>query len=328
MSSESRQTSCSSSHREHSNQSAQSSSGNLLSSLGLQPIRRSFDLRRPVMSQPARDVIDLTADPSSPAETQTPPPASTHTSRLRGAHRPPRFERNIISIDEQEHETVDLREESPEIQFLTSRPRSRSLSSTRRRRRAGHTPARSPVRRPQVAVRISGEANGDRRHHHGATRPGLFHWNPFTRLTGSLAGADNDEFLALESFGPDFFRAPVDLDFLQAGFNYEHPSRPQTQPRLPTYDAPPPAQDGFTRSPQEDDILVCPNCDDELGVGEDDLKRQVWVVKACGHVRLTIYDPAARCMLIRCTGLLWRMCEVQICQQQEEPTSQRPSEVL
>ncbi len=313
MSSESRQTPCSSSHREHSNQSAQSSSSNLLSSLGLQDIRRSFDLRRPVMSQPARDVIDLTEDPSTPTETQTPPPASTHSGRLRGAHRPPRFDRNIISIDEQEDEAVDLREESPEIQFLTSRPRSRSLSSTRRRRRAGHTPARSPVRRPQVAVRISGEANGDRRHHHGATRPSMLQWHPFPSFTGSLPGADNDGFLAFESLRPEFFRPPDNLDFLQPGFDYEHPSRAQTQPRLPTYDAPPPAQDGFTRSPQEEDLLVCPNCDDELGVGENDLKRQVWVVKACGHVRFIIYDSATRRMLICCTGLLWRMCKIQIC---------------
>ncbi|KAI9750281.1 MAG: hypothetical protein M1815_001888 [Lichina confinis] len=47
---------------------------------------------------------------------------------------------------------------------------------------------------------------------------------------------------------------------------------------------PPPAQTGFTRSPDEEQLIVCPNCDDELGVGQTDEKRSVWFVKGCGHV--------------------------------------------
>ena len=289
MSHESRQTYCGFSHREHLDQSARSSSSDLLNSFRLQPIRRSFDLRRPVMSQSSRDVIDLTEDPSSPAENHSFPPTSTDNERSRRANRPPRFDRDIIRIDEQEDEPVEGREESPEIQFLTSRPRSRSLSTSRRLRRAGHTPAApSPARRPHIAVRVPGEADGDLRHHHASSRTNALHWTPFAHFTGTIAGPDNDDFLALESLGHDYFRAPVDLDFLHAGFNYENPSRPQRLPRLPTYEAPPPAQKGYTRSPHEDDILVCPNCDDELGTGKDDLKRQVWIVKACGHVRIIL----------------------------------------
>jgi hypothetical protein len=55
-------------------------------------------------------------------------------------------------------------------------------------------------------------------------------------------------------------------------------------PPPPTYEAPPKAQEGFTRSPEEEGELVCPNCGEELCVDGDDVKRQVWIVKGCGHV--------------------------------------------
>jgi hypothetical protein len=77
----------------------------------------------------------------------------------------------------------------------------------------------------------------------------------------------------------------VNLDFGVAGFDmgFGEPARPAT----PKYEPPPPAEKGFTRSPEEDEEVVCPNCGDELAVSKDDLKSQVWVVKACGHVSLS-----------------------------------------
>jgi hypothetical protein len=74
----------------------------------------------------------------------------------------------------------------------------------------------------------------------------------------------------------------VHLDFGVAGFDMglNEPARPAT----PKYEAPPPAEKGFTRSPEEDEEVVCPNCGDELAVSEDETKAQVWVIKACGHV--------------------------------------------
>lgn len=58
--------------------------------------------------------------------------------------------------------------------------------------------------------------------------------------------------------------------------------RPETppQPYVPLS----PAPQGFTRSPQEGDDLICPNCENELCQGESDLAKQVWIVKGCGHV--------------------------------------------
>jgi hypothetical protein len=52
-----------------------------------------------------------------------------------------------------------------------------------------------------------------------------------------------------------------------------------------SYSAPESAQEGFTRSPKEGNVIICPNCDDELAVGDDEVKRSVWVAK-CGHVSL------------------------------------------
>jgi hypothetical protein len=51
-----------------------------------------------------------------------------------------------------------------------------------------------------------------------------------------------------------------------------------------SYRAPPTPPPGFTRTPRSGDELVCPNCDAELCTGDDDIARQVWAVKACGHV--------------------------------------------
>jgi hypothetical protein len=53
---------------------------------------------------------------------------------------------------------------------------------------------------------------------------------------------------------------------------------------LPKFDPPPAPRAGFTRAPRPADLLVCPNCDDELSVGDSERKRAVWVVKSCGHV--------------------------------------------
>jgi len=66
---------------------------------------------------------------------------------------------------------------------------------------------------------------------------------------------------------------------LANNFVREEPGLP-----APTYDPVSDPRDGFTRSPGEDDVLVCPRCDQELCSGVSDEKQQAWVVKACGHV--------------------------------------------
>lgn len=50
------------------------------------------------------------------------------------------------------------------------------------------------------------------------------------------------------------------------------------------YKAPAAAKEGFIRTFGEEDVILCPRCGDELAIGKDDTKKQVWVVKQCGHV--------------------------------------------
>ncbi|EPS44545.1 hypothetical protein H072_1468 [Dactylellina haptotyla CBS 200.50] len=42
------------------------------------------------------------------------------------------------------------------------------------------------------------------------------------------------------------------------------------------------ARDGFTRSPKSEDALGCSNCDQELGDSDDEIRKQIWIMK-CGH---------------------------------------------
>jgi hypothetical protein len=80
-------------------------------------------------------------------------------------------------------------------------------------------------------------------------------------------------------------RIAMDYDLIALG---DGALRPPPAPRAPpTYEAPEPAREGYTRSPDQAEMCVCPNCGDELGKGETEEKRSVFFVKACGHVRST-----------------------------------------
>ena len=90
-------------------------------------------------------------------------------------------------------------------------------------------------------------------------------------------------------------------------------------PRRPEYTAPPEPQVGFTRSPLEKDVIICPSCEEELvhNKNEDNeppLKKNgkapsrkereehpFWVLKDCGHVSVVIRTMLA---VLRQTGLL------------------------
>jgi hypothetical protein len=125
-----------------------------------------------------------------------------------------------------------------------------------------------------------------------APRPTLFPPSGlFNRVTAGISGLGS--FLP-ESFLPSPFDRParvaledmveiMRVDMTAQGFRYGLDPGRAARPS-PTYEEPPPAREGFTRSAEEGDVVVCPNCDGELGVGDTDEKRQVWVVKGCGHV--------------------------------------------
>ncbi|KAI7345163.1 hypothetical protein KC354_g14866 [Hortaea werneckii] len=103
------------------------------------------------------------------------------------------------------------------------------------------------------------------RHHH--------HHNPGYRAGGG--GPPPPHAAAVIGFGP------VMMDFETPAFDL---GLGVNRPPTPKYEPPAAAEEGFTRSPGEDEEVVCPNCGDELGMGSSEEKQQVWCVKGCGHV--------------------------------------------
>lgn len=81
----------------------------------------------------------------------------------------------------------------------------------------------------------------------------------------------------------------IDLDYRHAAFPLDGVEMFEESPGPPEvvqepYKAPKAAQKGFIRTFSESDVVLCPRCGDELAIGKDDTKQQVWVVKQCGHV--------------------------------------------
>ncbi|CAF9904270.1 MAG: hypothetical protein HETSPECPRED_003491 [Heterodermia speciosa] len=261
-----------------------------------------FDYRRPVTTHANPNVIDLTEDPATPRLPAPPARGHTSTSISRRSGRP---ENPVIDLDEEyenderEVQIERVRDASPEFEVLYSRPRSaarpRSQSAGSAARRDGSHSRRAVRPTPQLSIQRSmadlqrglqeatnridlyqsmlrppARAPGHHHHHHEG-RP---HHQARHRVPNDA------DMLYFQEVGLDF-HLPDQLDFESQGFRMGD-ARPQPPP--PTYEPPPKARPGYTRSPKEDDVLICPNCNSELGVGRDDVKRQVWVVKKCGHV--------------------------------------------
>lgn len=270
-----------------------------------------LDCRIPIMSVPTQEIIDLTDDPSSPRGTRMYPrsPYVQPSSTVRHSLHPPRRVRDVISIDDVDDfvgmEANNIRNGSPEIELLYARPR---LPSARQRQPPTHPEAQpSNPRFDGPVVDLELENLDDMRN------DDLAEWR-YARFREIYRGSRNQlphsHLLHRESDRGDdvmFMAAvpqidlPGSLDFRSQGFAMGPVQQPQPPPNPPppTYEAPPAPRLGYSRSPKEDDVLICPNCEDELGVGKDDLKRQVWVAKKCGHVSLTAKPPTRRVAHVR-----------------------------
>ncbi|KAL8951352.1 MAG: hypothetical protein Q9222_002672 [Ikaeria aurantiellina] len=248
-----------------------------------------FDFRRPASRPPNQDIIDLTDD-NIPAEALGQPQPSARPHQIRRVTRDP-----IDVDDESTRATVDSASLSPDLELLEVRSiRSRAASDAEPRRRQDlrQSRPRPDVRPPgpshtenypstvgdwgAMRSRTAGRERGRHlvqqtaRHFHQ-----LLHSNNRTPPADFLLTHEGQNIIL-----------PGDLDFVTQGFRMgDVASVRPAQPALPTYDAPSAPRSGYTRSPKEGDVLVCPNCEEELGTGQDDCKRQVWVIKACGHVR-------------------------------------------
>ncbi|KAL8656101.1 MAG: hypothetical protein Q9210_000486 [Variospora velana] len=260
-----------------------------------------LDFRRPAAAPPTPSVIDLTTD-NSPGELPPqarPGPRGDPQSTASQIHTSRRNLSNFIDLDgESTRATISRSGETPDLELLEVRSiHSQPAGDVESRRRSENRTPRSSVRPPTTA-------------HHADDQPyAMGSYGGWGALRQQAQGRERQQQLVqqtarqfhqllhsthqpppadmfLRHEGRDTIM-PGDLDFITQGFHMgDAPVSRQAQAPPPTYDAPPPPHAGFTRSPKEDDVLVCPNCEDELGLGEDDVKRQVWAVKACGHVRL------------------------------------------
>ena len=262
-----------------------------------------FDFRRPIMSQPQpahppNEVIDLTAEPDTPPDEDPPRRYTRRPSPAAHSRRPPRFGREIMDVIDLEAEDSDVPprppavrlSESPEIQFVASRPRSPELDQ---QRGAGNTlrvldrqlPA--PAGNTGVRTQVHGAHLANMFHRAGQTEGVALIRREFNRrrpilldpVLRFLGGAPIEE-----GQGMPLPSVPDMMDYEATGFTF---GREERSPSPTIFKAPSPVPEGFTRSPREEDVLVCPNCDHELGTG-DGLKKQVFIAKKCGHVSGTI----------------------------------------
>ncbi|ORY19591.1 hypothetical protein BCR34DRAFT_595528 [Clohesyomyces aquaticus] len=273
-----------------------------------QPRRRypgdGLDYRRPITlsrNDGMPPLIDLTQEEAGPS-------TSNNGRSAARAQRPPRFPREIIDIEDD----VDFGQpvpDSPEIEFISARtidpPRRLPPPPRQERPESIEDDDDDDVEITGVQA-LPGADRGLRRHEMRDVDNIMHHFlndlehtrAEFGRYAAQVVGQ------AAEMMGRARNPAvppraggvrrrgdnihihvgflPPNLDFDRVGFEMGMGGGPPPPP--PTYDAPPPAAKGFTRSPAEDDVLICPNCEDELCAGDSDEKRQVWIVKKCGHV--------------------------------------------
>ncbi|ODH38321.1 hypothetical protein ACO22_02422 [Paracoccidioides brasiliensis] len=250
-----------------------------------------YDFRRPIMATTSaptfsppplphqQNIIDLTDEPDNPLSDQ--PPRTPPRQRPGRIARPPRFGRNImadvVDLEAGSSSTNEPQQfSSPEVQFLgtTVRPPLTRSNDIAPLNREGPPPLRGSSLMDMIRrIRGNGPPSYFRRQDALREEIGLRTRNlarayptniaPF--WVGERPQVDIDE---------DF---PVELDYTAAGIT---PGETQQSPAYTAPEAPPP---GFTRTVGESEVVVCPNCDHELGTGGD-LQRQIWVAKPCGHV--------------------------------------------
>ncbi|KXG47710.1 Zinc finger, RING/FYVE/PHD-type [Penicillium griseofulvum] len=209
-----------------------------------------LDYRRPVtLSHGENVVIDLTDEPDSPPRRsglQFPQDLMNRTS-------PPADHPTVIDLEAEP--TVDPVHSSPnsdDVQFLES----------------------ISVRPRPIEPRFI-DSNGI-----------PMHYPPYTRSArGSGLGRSRREEEDIMLAGRRLYERLESMrgTILLGAPDYTQPSQPPPSSRRSSYKGLSPAPEGFTRLLAEDDVPVCPNCEEELGTGEG-LKQQIHIAKPCGHV--------------------------------------------
>jgi len=236
--------------------------------------------------------IDLTND------TEEPPTVSRHRARQRGPpQRPPpqlgrsdaQALRNVIDL------TDDVAEE-PEVEVMSSR-RLEPLNA-REESPGLFVPHAAPRDRGQnhgVFDMIFG-ANGPRGGNLEMPHYGNFlEHDQRDRIIFGVGGRLRDILQHVNLLGRPAQPMPGAMDYQRQAF----------EDRKPDHVPPKPAQEGFTRSPTENETVICPSCEEELvhhktndgdeppakkgGKAPTKKEREehpFWVVRDCGHVRI------------------------------------------
>ncbi|KAJ5620303.1 hypothetical protein N7510_004287 [Penicillium lagena] len=233
-----------------------------------------FDFRRPARAGTPQEeeVIDLTNEPETPPQrTQN----RTSASQTPSSSRLPRFGRDIMT---DVTEVVDLLEEDPDIpaEVPSSSPEVQFVGAVRR------PPAnRSPHHRFEGYFQRMRATRPHSRifppHRERADTRELRRGTSF----GSGLPSFTDSFLLGDH--PDSVISFLNLNYESASFPIGPPIRQEPRTSRNTYKAPSPPPAGFTRTLADDDVAVCPNCSEELGVGEG-TKQELWIARQCGHV--------------------------------------------
>lgn len=236
---------------------------------------QSQQQRPQLLHQASQTLIDLTDDTED---------FVVPRNRAR-SQRPPQLGRSDAQAMEN---VIDLTEDN-DVEITSARELPRPEVARHVHFPGGHVPARNPS--PQLFVP-----------HHPALRH-LHHDLPnhlnghqgliFGNLNGDLA---ND---VLHDFAPFLF-AHAHAQAMPGQMDYQ---REAFADRKPDHVPPEPAKTGFTRSPTENDTVICPSCEEELVHNKDTDEPIVkkggkaptrkereehpfWVVRECGHVSL------------------------------------------
>ncbi|KAI9051457.1 hypothetical protein LZ554_004503 [Drepanopeziza brunnea f. sp. 'monogermtubi'] len=243
----------------------------------------------------SQTIIDLTDDTE---ELSVPPRNNQAQSRPFG---PPRLDR---SDGGNMDNMIDLTEDSPEQDVIFTHARQRQLPLPRMHPAAAYHPAAPRADSPTLFLPQHQPPGMNRAFANHAFQLGL------AVGPGRFGGAASN-------IGPGIGMGIVSQRDIMDHLNFAHHAHhlQQAMPnglnyqnaafaeRKPEHVAPPPAREGFTRSPKGDDeeVIICPCCEEELVQNNDKEGHVVkksgkppskkereehpfWVVKECGHV--------------------------------------------
>lgn len=245
-------------------------------------------------SDSSDNIIDLTGDSDSP-KAETPGVMNLDVEEIpqQGGRMVPARKPEVIDLlgDDDDDDVVGVSTgvsyHSPEVEFVEARPRSDHPQQLTR----PTSPAFRRLARPTswLGAGFAQYAGLINRPHIGQmqnyTESILGRSTTNGQRQQNLYGLLNDMTSAIEPLIPDtdWLRGTGALDFTQVGFDLQSPPRESARPTSPRYEVPKLPMKGFTRSPKEDDTIVCPSCDVELGASKDPIQKQIWVIRQCGH---------------------------------------------